>query len=105
MLKRGIYLDISFLCTYSTLGHLPPLRFHCVGGCWDRTQPVCSTVGDLDLDPDLLGSASFLKAGSESTQRKKLSQRQKQDPGFAENQNSGAGEAHNGGIYMLAMEA
>ncbi len=22
---------------YSTLLHLPPLRFHCVGGCWDRT--------------------------------------------------------------------
>jgi hypothetical protein len=23
---------------YSTLLHLPPLRFHCVGGCWYRTQ-------------------------------------------------------------------
>ncbi len=23
---------------YSTLLHLPPLRFHCVGGCWDRTH-------------------------------------------------------------------
>ncbi len=23
---------------YSTLLHLPPLRFHCVGGWWDRTQ-------------------------------------------------------------------
>jgi hypothetical protein len=23
---------------YGTLLHLPPLRFHCVGGCWDRTQ-------------------------------------------------------------------
>ncbi len=22
---------------YSTLLHLPPLRFHCVGGCWDET--------------------------------------------------------------------
>ncbi len=21
--------------------HLPPLRFHCVGGCWDRTQDSC----------------------------------------------------------------
>jgi hypothetical protein len=21
--------------------HLPPLRFHCVGGCWDRTQDCC----------------------------------------------------------------
>jgi hypothetical protein len=26
---------------YSTLLHLPPLRFHCVGGCWDRTQDFC----------------------------------------------------------------
>jgi hypothetical protein len=28
-----------FYVPYSTLLHLPPpLRFHCVGGCWDRTQ-------------------------------------------------------------------
>jgi len=27
----------SFYVRYSTLLHLPPLRFHCVGGCWDRT--------------------------------------------------------------------
>jgi hypothetical protein len=26
---------------YSTLLHLPPLRFHCVGGCWDPTQDCC----------------------------------------------------------------
>ncbi len=26
---------------YSTLLNLPPLRFHCVGGCWDRTQDWC----------------------------------------------------------------
>ncbi len=26
---------------YSTLLHLPPLRFHYVGGCWDRTQDSC----------------------------------------------------------------
>ncbi len=26
---------------YSTLLHLPPLGFHCVGGCWDRTQDSC----------------------------------------------------------------
>jgi hypothetical protein len=25
---------------YSTLLHLPPLRFHCVGGCWDRTTAM-----------------------------------------------------------------
>ncbi len=23
---------------YLTVLHLPPLRFHCVDGCWDRTQ-------------------------------------------------------------------
>jgi hypothetical protein len=29
-----------FYVLYSTLPHLPPLRFHCVGGCWDRTQDL-----------------------------------------------------------------
>ncbi len=24
-----------------TLLHLPPLRFHCAGGCWDWTQDCC----------------------------------------------------------------
>jgi hypothetical protein len=28
---------------YSTLLHLPPLRFHCVRGCWDRTQDCCDS--------------------------------------------------------------
>ncbi len=31
---------IFFKVLYSTLLHLPPLRFHYVGGCWDWTQ-VC----------------------------------------------------------------
>jgi len=31
-------LDFFFSCTFSTLLHLPPLRFLCVGGCWDRKQ-------------------------------------------------------------------
>ncbi len=33
----------GFLClfTVSSLLHLPPVRFHCVGGCWDRTQNCC----------------------------------------------------------------
>jgi hypothetical protein len=26
---------------FSTLFHLPPLRFHYAGGCWDRTQDCC----------------------------------------------------------------
>jgi hypothetical protein len=30
-----------FITIFSTLIHLPPLRFHCVGGCWDRTQDSC----------------------------------------------------------------
>ncbi len=28
----------SFIVLYSTLLHLPPLRFQCADGCWDRTQ-------------------------------------------------------------------
>ncbi len=31
MLNRGI-----FYVLYLTLLHLPPLRFHSVGGCWDQ---------------------------------------------------------------------
>jgi hypothetical protein len=30
-----------FYVLYSTLHLLPPLRLHCVGGCWDRTQDCC----------------------------------------------------------------
>ncbi len=26
---------------FSTLVHLPPVRFQCVGGCWDWTQDFC----------------------------------------------------------------
>ncbi len=29
---------LIFFVLYSTLLHLPPLRFHCADGCWDRTQ-------------------------------------------------------------------
>ncbi len=36
------FLDFFFFIRYSTLLHLPPLRFHCVGGCWDRTQDCCN---------------------------------------------------------------
>jgi hypothetical protein len=34
---------------YSTLLHLPPLRFHCVGGCWNRTQDSCKARLDCHL--------------------------------------------------------
>jgi hypothetical protein len=39
---RGDFLDF-FLFVYDIQNcpHLPPLRFHCVGGCWDRTQDSC----------------------------------------------------------------
>jgi hypothetical protein len=40
-MKQGNFFDF-FYELYSTLFHLPPLRFHCVGGCLDRTK-------DLDL--------------------------------------------------------
>ncbi len=31
-----------FFVLYSTLLHLPPLKFHCADGCWDRTQDSCN---------------------------------------------------------------
>ncbi len=34
------YLVLNVL--YSTLLHLPPLRFHCADGWWDRTQDRCN---------------------------------------------------------------
>jgi hypothetical protein len=41
-LKKGTILDlVTFYVLYSILLHLPPLRFHCAGGCWDRTQDCC----------------------------------------------------------------
>jgi hypothetical protein len=36
----GGFLDF-FNALYSTLLHLPPLKFYFVGGCWDRTQDCC----------------------------------------------------------------
>ncbi len=41
--NRKIHL---YIVRYSTLLHLAPLRFHCVGGCWDRTQDCCDFVID-----------------------------------------------------------
>jgi hypothetical protein len=38
----GDFLDFFFFIRYSTLLHLPPLRFHCDGGCCDQTQDCCS---------------------------------------------------------------
>ncbi len=36
---------IIFLCTvFSTVLHLPPLRFHCVGGCWELTRTFATSA-------------------------------------------------------------
>ncbi len=40
-LTGGIFLIFFMYVLYSTLLHLPPLRFHSVGECWDRTQDSC----------------------------------------------------------------
>ncbi len=37
-----IFVLFFVLYRYSTLLHLPPLRFHCADGCWDRTQDRCN---------------------------------------------------------------
>jgi hypothetical protein len=37
----GLILFFQYPVLCSTLLHLPPLRFHCVGGCWDTTQESC----------------------------------------------------------------
>ncbi len=41
--KRGILVFFP-VRSHSTLIHLLPLRFYCVGGCWDRTQDCYSIV-------------------------------------------------------------
>jgi hypothetical protein len=48
--KGGFFSIFSFYVRYSTLRHLPPLRFHCVGGCWDQTQDCC----DFGIDSQML---------------------------------------------------
>ncbi len=41
LLKKDFFGFFIFYVLYSTLIHLPPLRFHCVGGCRNRTQDCC----------------------------------------------------------------
>jgi hypothetical protein len=36
--KKGDFWIFSYYVRYSTLLHLPPLRFHCDRGFWHRTQ-------------------------------------------------------------------
>ncbi len=38
LFNRGDFF--KFPAIYSTLLHLPPLRYHCVGGCWDATSAL-----------------------------------------------------------------
>jgi hypothetical protein len=49
--EQGNFLKF-FMVLYSTLLHLPPLRFQCVGECWDRTQDSC----DFGIDCQMLYS-------------------------------------------------
>jgi hypothetical protein len=52
--KTGGFFGFFYLryVLYSTLLHLPPLRFQCVGGCWNQNQD-CSDFGisSLTLSP------------------------------------------------------
>ncbi len=49
--KQGDFFGF-FYVLYSTLLHLPLLRFHCVGGCWDRTPDCCDFfIGSQTLYP------------------------------------------------------
>jgi hypothetical protein len=43
----GFFIVFSYL--YSALLHLPPLRFHCADGCWDRTQDRCKWCIDSQM--------------------------------------------------------
>jgi hypothetical protein len=38
----GDFFLLFLFVQYSALLHLPPLRFHCADGCWDRTQDRCN---------------------------------------------------------------
>jgi hypothetical protein len=38
---EGLFDFFDACILYSTKLHLPPLRFHCVGACWDQTQGSC----------------------------------------------------------------
>ncbi len=38
--------------------HLPPFRFHCVGGCWDRTQDSC----DCGIGCQTYSNSTYVKS-------------------------------------------
>jgi hypothetical protein len=41
LLEGEFFSFFFFYGRYLTLLYLPPLRFHCVGRCWDRAQDCC----------------------------------------------------------------
>ncbi len=47
MIFNGFVWSFSFL--YSTLLHLPLLRFICAGGCWDQNQDCCDFCIDSQM--------------------------------------------------------
>ncbi len=50
-LNGGFFEFFFFYVLHTTLLHLPPLRSHCIGGCWDRTQDCCDFgIGSQTLD-------------------------------------------------------
>ncbi len=62
MINRGIVWIFFFYVLYSKLLHLPPLRFLCAGGCWDRnvtTRHWQSDALTARLDFILFSSFSY----------------------------------------------
>jgi hypothetical protein len=49
-IQQGDFFCLFFFYVlFSTLLHLPPLRFHCVEGCWDRTYCCDFGIGSQTL--------------------------------------------------------
>jgi len=62
VLKVSLNITIFFFVLYSTLLHLPPLRFHCADGCWDRTQDSCNwCIGSQTLTIARLSQLPLIK--------------------------------------------
>ncbi len=62
------FFDFFLYVLNLTLLHLPTLRFHCVGGCWDRTQDCCEQLDALTTRLDLIfARIRIFQSGSGST--------------------------------------
>jgi hypothetical protein len=55
-LYRVIILFLLLYVLNSTLRHLPPLTFHCVGGCWDQPRTVATLALAVRCANHLAGS-------------------------------------------------